>query len=454
MSFKPKAKRLVKLIRAIEILSLLFVVLLLSSCNTENNKAEKQDDPILALPLTFHTGYDNFKPSYKPLLWKDDINSDAIEGFYKDTYKKIDGISDEWKDFGINRIRIVNQGQFFYQNFKQGKISPAFYTAMMSAYEELDSINNLYSPKDLKSSITLVIYRDKNDELFYKIDTNHDNSVRDEIANRAVAIDYSDLNLQAKRIAHDIWYEVYKSDSIQKVNTKIAVYLYKDRTLAYNFPTHASAKLDTLEFSLNHGFFSPGFKYKTDITFFDTTIDKDITVKKNDYFKIDNGTTFKNLGVRNNHLYLYKVPADSIIHSAEVGFYPPELNEANYLTKDSIHLKDFKGKYLYLDFWGSWCAPCIKEIPNLKHTYKNIDKSKIEFLGLAYDSKTEDLLIKALEKYKLEWPQILMSEDLKKMYNISKFPTSFLLNPKGKIIAKDLRGEHLFDTLNYYIRKL
>jgi peroxiredoxin len=122
------------------------------------------------------------------------------------------------------------------------------------------------------------------------------------------------------------------------------------------------------------------------------------------------------------------------------------------IKEEPISLDQYKGKYLYLDFWGTWCQGCIDEIPNLKSTYAQIDTSKIEFLGIANDNE-EDL--KAyIEENELNWKQLCTSESnrIDKLYNIQSYPTTFLIDPEGRIVASNLRGEDLLDTLNTYLK--
>ena len=116
----------------------------------------------------------------------------------------------------------------------------------------------------------------------------------------------------------------------------------------------------------------------------------------------------------------------------------------------SVSLSDFKGKYILLDFWASWCIPCRKENPVLKEAYKNYKKNGFEILGVSLDEARSDW-IKAINDDNLEWTQISdlkgLNNDVSKLYNIHSIPTNYLIDPKGIVIAKNLRGNLLQEML-------
>lgn len=115
-----------------------------------------------------------------------------------------------------------------------------------------------------------------------------------------------------------------------------------------------------------------------------------------------------------------------------------------------INLSDFKGKYVLLDFWASWCGPCRKENPNVVKLYEKYNNKGFEILGISLDQNRERWL-QAIQADKLTWKHTSdlkgWSNEVGKLYEISAIPKTFLIDPKGVIIARDLRGAALEQKL-------
>ncbi len=118
---------------------------------------------------------------------------------------------------------------------------------------------------------------------------------------------------------------------------------------------------------------------------------------------------------------------------------------------DTIALSSLRGNYVLLDFWASWCKPCRVENPNLVKAYNKYSDQGFEIYQVSLDKK-RSAWEKAIKKDELTWTHV---SDLKfwnssaaKTYNIRSIPANFLLNRKGEIIGKDLRGEALQKKLH------
>lgn len=138
----------------------------------------------------------------------------------------------------------------------------------------------------------------------------------------------------------------------------------------------------------------------------------------------------------------------------KIGKQAPDFSIST-LEGENLKLSDFKGKFVFVDFWGSWCPPCITEIPNIKNLYSKVSPDKLVILGLA-GNDTEESLKNCISNNGIEYPNAMASPTLLSTYGINKFPTSFLINPEGRIVRIDMRGEDelnlIADEIDHYFK--
>jgi len=121
-----------------------------------------------------------------------------------------------------------------------------------------------------------------------------------------------------------------------------------------------------------------------------------------------------------------------------------------------VMLSSFRGQYVLVDFWASWCGPCRAENPNVVRVFNKYKDRKFHILGVSLDRPGQkERWMKAIHDDKLEWTHVsdlkFWDNEVAKQYGINAIPQNLLIDPEGKIIAKNLRGEELDEKLGQAI---
>ncbi|SFS68022.1 Thiol-disulfide isomerase or thioredoxin [Zhouia amylolytica] len=128
----------------------------------------------------------------------------------------------------------------------------------------------------------------------------------------------------------------------------------------------------------------------------------------------------------------------------------PEIEAVNVLENTKFSSSDLKGKYLLIDFWGTWCGPCVAEMPKIKEYYLKYE-DKLEIVGVNNGDNISRILDYTSSK-EYTWPQLMDKQEdfvYTSKFNVVGFPTKILVDPEGKIIYKKTGGgEEIFEMLD------
>jgi peroxiredoxin/predicted negative regulator of RcsB-dependent stress response len=123
---------------------------------------------------------------------------------------------------------------------------------------------------------------------------------------------------------------------------------------------------------------------------------------------------------------------------------------AEDIQGQAIRLAAYRGKYVLLDFWATWCGPCVAEVPRLQAAYQSYHDAGLEIIGISLD-ESKAAVVDFVKARKIPWRQVHnaggATNDLIEALGVTSIPATYLVDPEGTIIRLDLRGKALDETL-------
>jgi thiol-disulfide isomerase/thioredoxin len=126
---------------------------------------------------------------------------------------------------------------------------------------------------------------------------------------------------------------------------------------------------------------------------------------------------------------------------------PFELTFRDAVSGKPISIKSLKGQVVVIDFWATWCGPCVAELPKMKQLYAEYKGNGVEFIGVSLDGPGEGLnkLLALVEERRIDWPQYYQGgswqSEFSQSWGISAIPTVFVVDADGKLYSTEARGQ-------------
>lgn len=389
----------------------------------------------LRIPLKQKIGFGPFNPEAGSVLFSPPENHPLFNAFARLEFKNIPSNLKEVQK-GIIPFDYL---QFLYQNLLDTENFKLFET--FKKHRSYKISDDKLSAEPIKCFVRIIKAKNSEGKSVMIIDKNQNGYFDDEnVITLEEITNLDDLKNTETQII-ETTFEHSNYGKIIKTKLPIIAFIYQNE-LKYSIPSYMVGNLSPEnEVYLSHEFRFPDYWVST------IYIGKDNpTIKKNETFEWDK-KFYKNYGVELSSNTL-------ILEESEFGiqrFVMENLIQPDIKTGKTIKLDDYKEKYIFIDFWGSWCLPCLQYMPLLAEIYKDVDVSKIDFIGIAGRDNHNNSL-KVINDQAILWKNILSTEvnNLTDIFNIVKYPTGILISPEGKIIEKDIHVVELRPYLHKY----
>ena len=434
-----------------ECLSLLLLIFMLS--------CDKKDSKRISLPIEYHQGYGPFIPGWSIL--SGERKGDPEQNEWLHIKLPIKNIPKGWSHVKREQVWLDHR-QLVYQNYKQGKLSKEFYEGLLKSWNWLPDEKNL-SASPIKCFVYVIWGVDENGNWTAMIDTNNNLDFGDEKPFVPEVIEKGVRSF--KKYSEPLIVNFEKIRNGKVVSSQVPMLIKQlGSNFVYNFPRFASSKLNVngkeVEILISSSSFTNPCFESTAIVVAPVRIEE-VNLDNSDLIDVNQvinlgsligGEKYKNLGVdRYSEVLMlegFDPGATQTEHIIQSGYVLKPFEAKEFSSGVDIASNSLKGKYVLIDFWGTWCQGCVVALPKLNKIYNQIDKTQVEFIGIAKDEPVR--LKKGIIKYQIKWPQILSdsANKLIEKYKITGFPTSILLDREGKILDMNLSPEELEERLN------
>lgn len=439
-----------------------FILLLLLTACSDSHTNFKVD-------LKSVEGYGNFKPGDRILF---PINDSVY-------YRNVPASISEF----VVRSLVIQRDQYYWNRYLNKQIDK-------NTFSELIGYYNIDTTKLTDVNVDceiLILIGDQNNKRVIIVDSDNDEDFSDENINE---YDYPLSLEKQKEIAQNLpviltQYEYYENGKVQKKSIKMKPSPYKGSlNISFNtdneaekkfflfvsFPEHKKGVISlnkTKCVVLASNYFSSNiYETKRTMLFVYPKTDSqpselkgDIPLGIGDIFNVrGNDYLIDSIDKWGDNLFLEYIGKNAHPYGVTEGYYVPSFN-AYYLDQSVFSFDDFNGKYILLDFWGTWCNPCIKLIPELQKINDDYKGKNFVLISVAFDSDP-NTVVNFVNENKMNWHHLFVSQSqsdknsVTEKLKVSSFPSTLLISPDREIIARDIPIEELRELLNQKLNAL
>jgi len=412
--------------------------------------SQKKD---LIINLHSENGYGVFCPGDKIIF----PNNDSIQ------YK---GIPTELKEYVV-RSMPLQSAQYYWDTYKKGKIDKDRFLKIVTRFK-IDTTKLANTPYDYY--VAILIGTNQKGKRVIIVDSNNDEDFSEE---QILEYEYPLSIKEQNKIYNTLPtiltnYEYYLDGNVIEKSIELRPIPYKGSLgIGYNTNNEIEKKYDLLvsfpqyrkgeitidktkfEVFASNGFTSPSYsKRETSILFSKTNdkkpseVDGDIPYQFGDIINLNKQDyLLDNISLWGDTIKLKYIGENTHPTGIREGMFIPKFN-AKKLDNSTLNFDQYPNKYILLDFWGTWCNPCIVLIPELKELNNQFRDKKFVLISVAYDrdvQKVSDFV----KNEQMEWEHVFVSQtqpdknSLVEKLKVMSFPTTILISPDGKIIARN-----------------
>lgn len=366
--------------------------------------------------------------------------------------KELIGLPKQWKNVKIAVVPF-DEPQYYYQLIKSRKIDSTTYLKKTERYKNTakyltNTMINCY--------VYVIVGTNLNGQLALIVDANNNKNFNDdqpiqisenpEIAKngyqKEIAVQLANLNGITNESLPIKFYYNAKGNNIDQIS--------------YNFPVYGLAKLKLRDKNYVMKFnsiYSMTLNFNR-TQFYITRPDKlnQLPVEQEKFIHLDDEVyEVIMVDIHERALYLKKAN-NTNISFPKIGFKAPAFQVTNLNNSSKITLETYKGSYLLIDFWATWCPPCLESMLEIKSAFNFLKQKNIAVLGVNIAAKEDIESAKnTISKRDFFWDQAY-SDEMTISYKVGAIPANFLIDPNGKIIATDLDLSKLKQELEKFIK--